>query len=451
MVSLRALAVASWCLLSLATVAAAPAASAASAVLGEAGEPPVHVVPDSVDASGTHDVTALLQRELDQLPNGGTLRLRAGGRYRVDGTLLIAHRSRLTLDGAGAQMFAGTRGAGDRSQVRIVGGTGITLRDLTITGANEHAGLGDAAYVVPMVGQHGIRIEGASGVELARVTVERVFGDFVYVGPDGSRWSDGIWIHDSHFDRSGRQGISVTAGRNVVIERNEIAYAHRAIVDLEPNGADWGAEGVHILHNTVGPSRLLFVAAAGRGPVDHVVIADNTLLGHVLSIQVVASAGDRREGFYVVDNHSNSDARRAPMRFTGVDGIVVTGNVQPITREGEPAVRVDSSCSVWVADNDLLPGALQLAPPVSCGSTPPLTPPAAPNVAGRGAALRDRAPAESTTTTAPSRTSVASSGRGTSWARIAAVALLAVAAGALIVRYAWCRDRRANERKRPPR
>jgi len=447
MVFLRTLAVASWCLVSLAALTAEPAASGAP----RAPAPPVHVVPASIDASGAHDVTMALQRELDRLPNGGTLRLRSRARYRVDGTLLIADRSHVTLDGAGAELFAGSRGAGDRSQLRIVGGTRITVRDVTITGANEHAGLGDAAYVVAMVGQHGIRIEGSSGVDLDRIDVRRVFGDFVYIGPDGPRWSDGIWIHDSRFDRSGRQGISVTAGRNVVIERNSIAYAHRAIVDLEPNGAAWGAENVHILDNTVGPSRLLFVAAAGRGPVDHVVIARNALRGHVLSVQVIASRGDRRDGFYVVDNRSDSDARRAPVRFTGVDGIVVTGNVQPITREGEPGVRLDRSCSVLVASNDLLPGTLQVSPPVSCGAVPALIPPAAPDVAGRNRSAAPGSPSEASTTTAPSRSAPASTGAGTSWARIVVVALLAVAVGGFVLRDAWRRDRHANERKRPPR
>ena len=85
--------------------------------------------------------------------------------------------------------------------------------DLEIQGANPYAGLDDRAYQVPKVGQYGIKLEGVTNVELVRVHVHDVYGDLVLVGnsPD-ARWSQGVWIHDSVFERSGRQGLTVAAG-----------------------------------------------------------------------------------------------------------------------------------------------------------------------------------------------------------------------------------------------
>lgn len=91
-----------------------------------------------------------------------------------------------------------------------------------------------------------------------------------------------------------------------------ITDARRATIDLEPNSPSWGAQNVHILDNEVGPGRLLFVAAAGRGPVAQVVVARNRLRGHILNMSVQPPGTDRRSGFYVVDNMSDTPASRSP-------------------------------------------------------------------------------------------------------------------------------------------
>lgn len=357
---------------------------------------------DPDEVADLPDATAALQARLDATPDGATLRLDAGATYRLDGTLVVADRRDLRIDGNGASLVAGTTGDGDRAHLRVVGGRGVVVTDLTIVGANSDAGLEDRAYNVDLVGQHGVRLEGADDVELDDVRVTDVFGDFVYVGRhDDGRWSEDVWIHDSTFARSGRQGLSVTAGRDVVIERNAITETRRATIDLEPNGPSWGAEGIHILDNDVGPGRLLFVAAAGRGPVDEVVVARNRLRGHILNVTVEPPDADRRRQFWVVDNTSDEPATRPPLRFTRVDGVVVTGNRQPMVRPGEPAVAVEAVCGLVVAGNDLAPGSLATtADPPECAEPMPRVPPDPP-IAGRAAASQP-----TPSTTAPSTTSL---------------------------------------------
>jgi hypothetical protein len=338
----------------------------------------------AIDATGATDVTVALQQLIDHTPDGAVVRLEPDGEYRVEGTLLLEERRDLEIDGQGARIFATTTGGEHRAHLRIVGGERLVVRDLRISGANPHAGLDDRAYQPHLVGQHGIRLEGATDVELSELHVADTFGDFVYVGRrEDGRWSEGIWIHGSVLERSGRQGVTVTAGRDVVIERNVIRDTRRATIDLEPNSPSWGAQNIHVLENAIGPGRLLFVAAAGRGPVDQVVVARNRLQGHILNVIVEPPPGDRRVGFWVVDNTSDAAATRSPMRFTAVDGLVVTGNTQAVTRAGEAAVAVTDACGVTVAGNDLGPGSVQVLGAAGCGEPLALRPPDAPFVAGR--------------------------------------------------------------------
>jgi hypothetical protein len=314
------------------------------------------------------------------------------------------------------------------------------------------AGVDERAYYVPLAFQHGIRIDGAVGVELARIQVFDTYGDFVYIGPrsDGA-WSQGVWIHDSVFARSGRQGLAVTAGRDVVIERNFISDTRRATVDLEPNTPTSGAENVHIIDNEVGPGRLLFVAAAGGGPVNRVVVARNRLRGRVMSAVVDPPDSTRRHDFYFVDNSSDTPTKAPPLKIIRVDGLVVTGNRQPIVRPDEGAVRGEDVCGVFVAGNDLSPGTMQLdAPLAPCGTAPSLIPPAPPAAAGRPVSRApSRAPSPTTTTTLPSTTTtrpaplpVSTDGGG----GIARYALIALLLGGLIAGIALLMSERARRR-----
>jgi hypothetical protein len=411
----------------------------------------------AIDATGTMDVTARLQELIDATPDGGVVGLEPDGQYRVEGTLLVEERHDLVIDGRGARLFASTTGEGHRAHLRIVGGSRLVVRDLQITGANPYAGLDDRAYQPDLVGQHGVRLEGAVDVELSDLEVTDTYGDFVYVGRrDDGTWSEGVWIHDSVLSRSGRQGVSVTAGRDVVIERNLISHTRRATVDLEPNSPAWGAENIHIVDNAIGPGRLLFVAAAGRGPVDQVVVARNQLRGHILNVVVEPPAGDRRTGFWVIGNTSDTPATASPMRFTDVDGLVVRGNTQAVTRAGEAAVAVVGACGVTVVDNDVEPGSLQVTGAAACGTAPAENPPAAPVVeAPRHAVTTAPTAATSTPPSAPPPTDAPPTPTDPGdhfalWVLAAGVIAAGLVVGVVATLSGRQRQRRARPRTAPP-
>jgi hypothetical protein len=353
-----------------------------------------------IDATGRSDVTAGLQALFDRTPDGGIVQLAAGADYRVEGTLVLEDRHDLRIEGNGARIFATTRADRTRSQLELVGGSDLVVRNLEIQGANPHAGLEERAYVAELEAQHAIGLYGVRDVELDRVNLHDTYGDFVYLARrDGDQgWSQGVWIHDSTFARSGRQGIAVVAARDVVIEHNRFTDVRRATIDLEPNGPSWGANNIHVIDNQVGPGRLLFVAAAGIGPVDGVVIARNTLQGRALYVWVDPPEGSRRQRFWVVDNTTDTMAMDEPVQFTRTDGAVVDGNRQAIEAP-DALVRSTDSCSVAVTDNAIAPSTRALeGQSRECNFSMSVEPPAPPAVAGRGR------PAPPPTTTAPATT-----------------------------------------------
>ena len=70
---------------------------------------PVVYVPNSIDYTGTKDVTNALQSFIDQVNNGSDVRFHPNGNYRVEGTLFVTDKT-LTFDGENATFFATTAG-----------------------------------------------------------------------------------------------------------------------------------------------------------------------------------------------------------------------------------------------------------------------------------------------------------------------------------------------------
>jgi Right handed beta helix region len=319
------------------------------------------ILPTGIDSSGIQDDTAALQTLLNTLPDGSTLAFQAGGKYRIEGTLHVTNKHDLTIDGNGALFFATTTGNRTRSQWSFEGGSNIVVRNVIVKGANPHAGTGDAAYVASLEAQHAFNIWSTNNIELDHVTATDVYGDFVYIGPQAGGLAKNIYIHDSTFDRNGRQGISVTGADGVRIIRNTITDTRRATFDLEPNGPDWGALNVDIEDNTIGPGRLNVLSSAGIGPVSNIIFSGNTI-ERPFNMLVGDTAGGRRGPFTIRDNVATetwgSSAGSGALDFSNIDGLAVTGNTIPLQAgRGDYGVRANTSCNVVVTGNTVTGGA----------------------------------------------------------------------------------------------
>jgi hypothetical protein len=327
-------------------------------------------VPATIDATGKADVTVALNAFVASVRDSSTIVFPQGARYRVEGTLYFENRRALTLEGNGATVFAATDGSKaapptkslaaywprTRIHVLFAGGENIVVRNLAVQGANPHAGTGDLAYRSSLEAQHGFQFSGVRGGELDRVTVTDVYGDFVYFGPSNGRPSSGIRVHDSHFERNGRQGMAFTGGEDIVIEGNFMSEVRRAHFDIEPNSADNIIRRVTIQKNRFGPGRLLFLAAHGNaGTVEDIAIVDNTLIGKSLNLSVSAPPRSRRARFRIVGNTADrvyGNPGGHLMFFQRVDGVEVRGNRNPVEAGRQMVgVRTRESCNVVVRDN----------------------------------------------------------------------------------------------------
>ncbi len=319
--------------------------------------PPVRFVPvsPSIDATGQTDVSVRMAAFFASVRDGSVVQFPATAKYRMDQTLVLAGRHNLAILANGAQFFAVSTGTSNRSAVRIQNSSGILFSNLLVRGPNPNAGLLNAAYVPALEHQHGFEMLSATNVVLSNVTATDVYGDFVYIGkmPNGV-WSSGVSVLDSHFARNGRQGVSITAGRNVTIARNTMTDVRATAFDFEPPPAD-GVDGVTVADNTIGATRALFVAANGHGPVNNITVSTNHLNGPALSVWAESTTPGLRNGWKVFANTSNANFGTPTgnlMRFTGANGVTVHDN-RVTFQPGRNMVvaSVTNSCNVVVAGN----------------------------------------------------------------------------------------------------
>jgi len=298
------------------------------------------VVPATIGADCSTDVTAELQSWLDQLPDHVTAELGTRACYRIEGTVKLDHRRKLVLAGNGSTFKARTAGVGgriqrrQRSQLNILNSSDITVRDLVVRGANPHAGVGPAAYQPALEAQHAFSLHADDNVTLDRVQAYDVFGDFVYIGGAGGTPSRHITVMHSHFDRSGRQGISVTDAEDVLIDGNAIADVGRSLFDLEPNLRAQEARRIRIENNVTGGATNYWLADKGSGiNIGDITVSHNVMQEPTGALVIVKGpAFGTRGPFAFVDNSfwttgAVSEAHAAgAFLFAHAAGIRISGN-----------------------------------------------------------------------------------------------------------------------------
>ena len=293
-------------------------------------------------------MTAALQSFIDGVPNGTTIVFKAGGTYRITG-LTMTSRTNLTFEGNGATL----RNIGwTKSAMTFSTDTGITVRNLTILGDNPDAGGPNAYHTSGQEYSHGISLRGTDNVDIGNVTIDGVWGDGVFVGSYATyaNWSDHIRIHNSTIRRNGRNGVTINAGSDVIVSQNSFDKIAMHAIDLEPDISSEGASDVTIQANTFGSygtTRLLvsfLVAVVGvDGAVGrNIIVTGNTVTGgtagydgKALGLNSMFSRS-RLSTITFTNNQATGAAAGAQypgavLYFKNVDGLTVTGNVQPLS------------------------------------------------------------------------------------------------------------------------
>ena len=328
-------------------------------------------VPSSIADDCSRDVTAALLQWIASVPNDSSLSFSPQGCYRVDGSLRVVGRSNLTFDGNGATFRAYTTGNRQRRFFWFVGGSDLVIRNLTVRGANPHAGAQPGAYVPALEFQHAFTFAGVTGATLDHVQAYDLYGDFVYIGSgkNGSDWSRRITIVNSQFARSGRQGISIVAGQNVDIEHDTISDVARTMFDLEP-GRLGAALGVKIANNTTGAAVNFWLGSkGGPGKVGNITITDNVMrqgTGNLL--WVFAPNGTTRGPFdiernqFIVGGRVHDEGSVGAFFFAHCTGLTIRDNKASFPAGKRiPAVELRASQAATIEGNTFT----NAAPPIT--------------------------------------------------------------------------------------
>jgi hypothetical protein len=346
----------------------------------------IYTVPGTIADDCSLDVTDPLLTWIASIPDNSVLAFTNGGCYRIEGTLEIVNRHGLTFEGNGATFRATSAADSHRSQWRIVEGSHFIFRNMTIEGGDGQGG----TFEYALQWAHGIDLVGPSDVEIDHINISNVFGDCVYVGLGwySKRWTSNVHIHDSSCSRSGRMGVAVTAGRDVLVEHTSFAEIGLTVFDIEPNGAEFGARRIvftknHVVtSNLVRPTELFDIL--GDGPVDSVVVSDNTVSGQGAHMTIVALPGQRRRNIAIAGNTNAAAYSRASSAIdaVGVDGLTIAKNVFPLG-PNMALVDVSQSCNINISGNSFQGGAAEArihpydgsCPAPSSSSGHPLTAP----------------------------------------------------------------------------
>jgi hypothetical protein len=260
---------------------------------------------------------------------------KTGATYRLDKGVILRNRRNLVFEGNGATLLISGCNQND-SGFLLDGDDRITIRDFKIVGDNAGGGTA-SSYRAGCEYQAGVTLLHATNVEISDVLISNVWGDCLFVDQAGSAWSDGVWFHDSTCQLNGRQGVAITAGKHVTVERVAFDRLSRHVLDIEPYVASGGGTDIIFRDNTVtnyGTSRVnvntwyVFSAYSTQGSVIRdVTVTANTVTGGTLSSQVNVN---RSQNIAFTNNTSSMSATGPVLVFVDVDGLTVTGNRQPL-------------------------------------------------------------------------------------------------------------------------
>jgi hypothetical protein len=296
-------------------------------------------VPASIDASGATDVSPALNAFVATVPDGSIVSFPADAIYTLSVGIQIANRHNLVFAGNGATLKVSASASGNDPLASSFvlgwaygahfwefGNTDIAIRDFVLVGNSPAPGvfLRDA-------GQHlaSFEVKGAIRVEITGCRSSAYYGDFVKVGLN----STSVWVHDNTVPSVGRNGGTIISGRDITFERNTYGIVGYCVFDVEPNKITQATYNAKFLANTVISWGNAFLAVEGShtgATIDGILVDGNTVTGESI-YSIVDNGGTARMKNITFTNNTGKKAADGPVLvFAYVDGLTVTGNVQPL-------------------------------------------------------------------------------------------------------------------------
>jgi hypothetical protein len=371
--------------LSMTGAGATLAASSSSADTVSTAAPHAVSVPASIDATGHTDVTKQLNVFIRSVPDNSVVTFAKKGHYRVEDVLKVTDKHHVTLDGNGATLEATTKGYRERNLVTFEGGSDLVVRNFHLEGAHHNAGA-EGVYVAGLEGQHGLRIRGTQRMLIEDNEIEGVYGDFIYLGAElrrklpTFRWpASDVVIRDNVLHSNGRQGMSFTTARRVLVQHNDIDDVKRTVFDFEPGASGARNQDVTIDDNRVGSHHLNFVSGGGNGTTNDIAVTNNVLHGDVMNTIIKNRPGQTRRNWTFSGNVSDrgfGSTLRAVVVAYGATNLRFFDNVQPMNRRTMSqgpmaALRMEGGCggSAWGNEMGEFGGKQLIGTTTACATT----------------------------------------------------------------------------------
>jgi hypothetical protein len=261
---------------------------------------------------------------------GVTLIDLTGHTYRVDGTLTLLGLLNVAIRGL---TITRVTWPALTPQLAIDHCTNLILDHPNITGTKTEG----FTYQAKRETETAYRLLGSGPVVLNQPRAQNIWGDHLYLGKTNRnpRKTSDVTVTGGTFGDCGRDPIAATACTNVTVTNCTFGNG-RTCIDMEPNGAAGGVNGLTVTDCTfAGQYQLMFAASVSGstvGTVENITIARNTAPQHHL--QTMIGGGERRANLTITDNTGTISVGRpsgAVMNFTGCTGnLTVTGNTNPV-------------------------------------------------------------------------------------------------------------------------
>ena len=236
----------------------------------------------------------------------------------------------------------------------------VTIENGTIQG--HHPAASDTTYG-PHASWHGVQISGSSNVVLRDMTIDNVWGDFIYLGGTIDRstrpavhYHDmNIVVDDVAMNVNGRQGITISDADGLVVQNSSIASATRFVIDSEvlPTAV---VRDISFVHNEWNDGGLGFfnMSASPKADVGNLVFSGNVWMHGHMHLNIAATKGVTRHDLTIVDNTVGvvtGPSRSALVHALGWTGVVITGNADPVVQGVKPLQLTPGSDAVTTPNN----------------------------------------------------------------------------------------------------
>ena len=385
-----------------AAAATAPAPTAAPTRAPAVGVAGVYTVPASIDPTGGTEVSDALQQWLASIPAASaakpiTVRFQPNATYWVDYGLILQRKatgiggivaamwksvpafnlSNVTLDLNGATLQQRTTtpwryGSGDVLDARkrwgnpmifTAGATNVRITNGTLVGSQT-----GGRYDPNREDWMGILIGGDNDDDMAatmrvdHMTIRNVWGDFIYLASQTSRGKllKDVTIEDNTLRSSGRHGMVIHGGTNLMIRRNTMTGVGRFVFDSEPAPVH-GWSGVTITDNTGTAGSLGYFQFVGNAQsvATGLTISNNSITSGHYAIDITNGAPAARSGVTITGNRSTeptefkrSNLHRSLVSVARWTGVTITDNSDRVNANSRAYAIETPGSSATVSRND---------------------------------------------------------------------------------------------------